>query len=82
MTALRRILELLATQDKVYVAFTKLRPGVYQVAANDGDDVHASGVGITLEQACDCFVQSALHVGLMCEPCPRTEPTTQESTNG
>lgn len=74
MTDLTRIFELLGTSEKVHLEFTKIRPGIYQIRATEGDDVHASGTGVTLEQACACFVKSALHVGLMSEPVPPTEP--------
>lgn len=78
MTALTRILELLGTQERVYLVFDKRRPGVFEVAASDGSHATASGVGVTLEQACDCFERSAQRSGLMCEPVPRTEPNPTE----
>lgn len=74
MTSLARILELLATADKLHVEITKYSHCSYFVRVNDMDDVHALGIGQSLEAACGLAEFNAINMGLM--------PEAKETDNG
>ncbi len=74
MTALAKLLEYLATADKGQVDIVAYSRTSWLVRASDLDDVHAAGVGPSLESASSACLADALDRGLMAEPCPETLP--------